>query len=497
SLNESEESDNSKEECTSESESEETDDSESEGNADTGEFDHRWEELREDAPDTDEITRRLAVCNMDWDRIRAEDLFAVFDSFKPADGLINSVKIYPSEYGMKRMEEEKLHGPPELVEEILDPDEEEVEDKKTSKYHREKLRQYQINRLKYYYAVIDCDSPNTANNLYEQLNGMEYESSSVRFDIRFIPDDVTFDYEPTSVADKIPDPIEYKPRLFVTTALQQVKVNLTWDETDPKRRETLQKAFTEPDSIERDIKDYLASSSSESEVEINGDGEEEGSENNKISTKKRIAKYKALLQSLEEKEKQDEDKYEMEITWEPGLKERTEEIVKEKIEKVSLNPFEEMRKKKKEQRKLRKKEKKMSNYEISDKDYSASEESGEEFFSKKKPVEKKMEERDVKQLAELSLLSDSRRKDIIENVSKKKKEKKKSKLCESEDFKCDVNDPRFSAIYTSHLFNIDPSDPHFKKTEGNLALIQEKQKKLKHKDSYNDSQRNVKKAKYF
>lgn len=51
----------------------------------------------------------------------------------------------------------------------------------------------------------------------------------------------------------------------MTTALQQVKVNLTWDETDPKRRETLQKAFTEPDSIEKDIKDYLASSSGESD----------------------------------------------------------------------------------------------------------------------------------------------------------------------------------------------------------------------------------------
>lgn len=95
------------------------------------------------------------------------------------------------------MEEEKLKGPPELVEQTLPVDQEEVEDKKGSKYHREKLRQYQINRLKYYYAVVDCDSPETANSIYEQLNGMEYESSSVRFDIRFIPDDMTFDHVST------------------------------------------------------------------------------------------------------------------------------------------------------------------------------------------------------------------------------------------------------------------------------------------------------------
>lgn len=104
------------------------------------------------------------------------------------------LQIYPSEFGLKRLEEEKLKGPSELIEKTLPLDEEEVEDTKVSKYQREKLRQYQISRLKYYYAVVDCDSPETANALYEQLNGMEYESSSVRFDLRFIPDDVTFDH---------------------------------------------------------------------------------------------------------------------------------------------------------------------------------------------------------------------------------------------------------------------------------------------------------------
>lgn len=57
------------------------------------EFDHKWEELRNEAPDADEITRRIAVCNMDWDRLRAVDLLVCFNSFKPADGIINSVKV--------------------------------------------------------------------------------------------------------------------------------------------------------------------------------------------------------------------------------------------------------------------------------------------------------------------------------------------------------------------------------------------------------------------
>lgn len=37
-----------------------------------------------------------------------------------------------------------------------------------------------------------------------------------------------------------------------------------------------------------------------------------------------------------------------------------------------------------------------------------------------------------------------------------------------------MNDDRFSAMYTSHLFNIDPTDPKFKRTKGMEAFISEK-----------------------
>jgi hypothetical protein len=57
------------------------------------ELDHGWGELDNDAARTDETTNRLAVCHMDWDRIRASDLMVLFSSFLPQGGLIHSVTV--------------------------------------------------------------------------------------------------------------------------------------------------------------------------------------------------------------------------------------------------------------------------------------------------------------------------------------------------------------------------------------------------------------------
>ena len=38
---------------------------------------NNWGELDKDAERTEEATHRLAVCNMDWDRVDAQDIFLV------------------------------------------------------------------------------------------------------------------------------------------------------------------------------------------------------------------------------------------------------------------------------------------------------------------------------------------------------------------------------------------------------------------------------------
>lgn len=73
----------------------------------------------------------------------------MLNSFLPKDGRILSVAVYPSEFGLERMKEEEIHGPvidgDKKNEGSDDEDEEEEEDEDVI---NQKLRAYEISRLK-------------------------------------------------------------------------------------------------------------------------------------------------------------------------------------------------------------------------------------------------------------------------------------------------------------------------------------------------------------
>jgi len=50
-----------------------------------------------------------------------------------------------------------------------------------------------------------------------------------------------------------------------------------------------------------------------------------------------------------------------------------------------------------------------------------------------------------------------------------------------EDFAIDVADSRFQVLHEDPAFAIDPSNPHFKKTKGMNALLEERAKRQQHK----------------
>lgn len=71
--------------------------------------------------------------------------------------------------------------------------------------------------------------------------------------------------KPHDVCTTLPDLKKYKPRLFINSALQQGKVDLTWDETDPNRIDFTRKVLAGEDVDENEVQAFLASSSSEEE----------------------------------------------------------------------------------------------------------------------------------------------------------------------------------------------------------------------------------------
>lgn len=73
----------------------------------------------------------------------------LLSSFLPKGGQIKSVAVYPSEFGLKRMEEEAVHGPVGLFDEEKGKGKNsDDEDEDDDEIDNEKLRAYELSRLR-------------------------------------------------------------------------------------------------------------------------------------------------------------------------------------------------------------------------------------------------------------------------------------------------------------------------------------------------------------
>lgn len=169
-----------------------------------------WSDESSEVKLVEESSKRLALLNYDWSKIHAGDLMITFSSFLQDGGQLKKVTVYPSEFGIQRLAQEELEGPGDIFKPNSDLKPETKKDKvkkeknekpeKSNKLNRQaentqwavnneqeesaldlaKLRRYERDRLKYYYAVLDFDSGKTADSVYEACNGFELEKTGIK-----------------------------------------------------------------------------------------------------------------------------------------------------------------------------------------------------------------------------------------------------------------------------------------------------------------------------
>lgn len=436
-----------------------------------------WQPLDHDAETAEATSKRLAIQNLDWDHLDVRDIYILVNSIRPP----SSVRIYVSEFGKERLKQEKLQGPKELTETSKDEEEEKeyrllkekMEALNAPKVHkineyedadeeidpkneelREKIRRYQLSRMKYYYAVVEFDSAESAELVYKELDGMEYEGSSLELDLRFIPDDIEFDPEDVeSECDQLPDPTSYKAPLFINSALQQTTVKFTWDQTDIKRQEKLNRAYTKEELEKDDLDAYLASET-DSEEDETGDVMNFDDTVSVVTgnSEARINKYKMLLKSIDEEEEK-KKKVDVDVEWgnfseeERNVEGDIEEEMEENYDSDGEEEVPEFRnkkdKKKHESMKKTKSQKKVKK-------------------QKNKRKDREVDDEDGEKGDELDLL-------VMD-----------PNAVQREEFEFNPDDPRFKAVYESGAYNIDPSHPNFKPTKA-FDMIAERKREKRHK----------------
>ncbi|ANZ74518.1 BA75_00102T0 [Komagataella pastoris] len=454
-----------------------------------------------------EPSKRLAVVNLDWDQVRSQDLMATFAGFVPSGGKIVRVDIFPSEFGKERMQREDTEGPPKEVfksskkskssraassddDSDSSDTESEIEDLASAAkklyeeddeqdYDSKSLRRYQLQRLRYYYAVVTCDSIKTAKNIYINCDGTEYESTANVFDLRYIPDEMDFDDRPRDSCSSVPK--NYKPNNFTTDALQHSKVKLTWDETPVERVKMAQRAFSQKEIDEMDFRAYLASDS-----DSNSD-----QESNKKNLYKNLAIESSMLGDksiFDDVKENGSDDVDMEITFTPGLSEA--EALKQQAESEgrelsTIEKLQQREKERKKQRKERIKELMKNNKEAIKESRRKPEETRELVIENNTDAEDDDAHFNMK--------------DIVKaEKQKKRKGKSKTKNIDQEmlqdDFKPDLKDERFTEIFEEHEFAIDPTQAQFKETATMKEILKERSKRS-HESKISKSKKQKKEVK--
>lgn len=390
-------------------------------------------------------------------------------------------------------------------------------------FDREKLRKYELQKLKYYYAVVTCDSVKTASAIFDQCDQLEYETSANVLDLRFVPDDVEFANAPKESCDALPE--SYKPSIFATTALQNTEVKLTWEEDDQERMELLTRHSEWKDANDDDFSAYLASDVSSGEEGGEGSEAESGDDEDSVETsngkrkqdiklKKLKNRYRKMLLGSDAEDEDsdhngagsgsdadsddgadgdsdaDDGEGDMEMSFTPGASDILRAKKQRELE-ANETPFERYAREKKQQKNLKQHEKRTRQKQLAREQKEVLKRKGKSLPNEVKLLREAVDgdsddggsgdeggdrNFDMKKIA---------RQEKAQKLKGKRKAKEMKKLQKKsglqEGFAFDAADPRFSALYASgSQFQLDPTDPKFKKTDATQAIFTERRKRIDH-----------------
>lgn len=219
-------------------------------------------QLDQDAEQVEWSSSRIAACNLDWNLVHCEDLMVIAKSFAPPGGSIKRIAIYLSDFGAERLAEEDKYGPRLQLSKPLD----EYDGSEMDEETKLAMRKYQVDQLRYYYAVIECDSVKTAEAIYNECDGYQFESSNVKMDLRFIPDGMDFDKDriKEELSEGDINVAKYKSKEKLKSAVTQTSARIGWDETEELRSRKFAEAFNNEDGST----DLIACSDSEDDAEV-------------------------------------------------------------------------------------------------------------------------------------------------------------------------------------------------------------------------------------
>ncbi|KAI3631712.1 hypothetical protein MIR68_010185 [Amoeboaphelidium protococcarum] len=250
-------------------------------------------------PIMEDATPRLALVNVDWENLNSHDIMRIMNAFKPAGGSVLKVAVYKSSFGKQRLAEEELYGPPKEIfntsqigkadDDQSDNDEEyqseDLENQLPSDGQNDKLlqnssheetfnvvalRKYQLERLRYYYAIITCDSKETSSAIYQECDQLEFEHSTTQLDLRFVPEEEQFneddirdqcsfeDFDQANQKNSRSIITELRNKANQTNYLGFSAVKCSWDDDAPERK-VMKKKWTKEELQQIDFNTYLAS----------------------------------------------------------------------------------------------------------------------------------------------------------------------------------------------------------------------------------------------